>query len=62
MHYFELQPSGDPYSRAWEAHEVTPQGTIYRGDLSHLFGRAGLRRRLRSLYPGTVVIVRSNYR
>lgn len=65
MHYFTIEPSGDPFSRAWTATEyqkLSDDYGTYRGDFPHL-RREALKRHIRRLYPhGAVIVTRWNYR
>ncbi len=58
---FSIQLGGDPYSRAWEAHEhensLDDSICIYRGDISGRFGRDALIRYLRRTYAGCKIRV-----
>ena len=56
---FAIGPNGDPYSRAWKCHEYKDSfdesTCTYRGDISGMYGRNGLRAYLRRTYPHCVI-------
>jgi hypothetical protein len=56
---FHILPNGDPFSSGWEVHEYRQSfeeiTCVYRGDISGLYGRNGLRVYLRRNYPGCII-------
>lgn len=58
---FEVEITGDPYSRAWICREFKEsfdeRFCIYRGDLSGLYGKTRLIATLRRMYPGCKIRV-----